>query len=314
MKAAITTSSFGKYDPAPLDRLIDAGVQYVLNPHGRKVTEEEIIELAQGVDGIIAGTEPLNSRVLNHLPGLKAVSRCGVGMENVDMKAAENLGIKVFNTPDGPTLAVAEVTVALILGLLRKITWMSRQMKDGIWQKQMGSLLSCKKIGIIGFGRIGRKVAELLHPFGVELVYCDLEPKSCSIRCSRKKFEEILGWADIISLHLSPSVNCKPVIGEKELSEMKKGSWLVNISRGGVVDEEALYHCLEKGHIAGAALDVFDQEPYCGPLRHLPNVILTPHIGSYAKEARIEMEMQAVENLLRGLRIKRSKGLEERQD
>lgn len=303
MKTAITTTSFGQYDTSPLDCLKKADFQYVLNPHGRKLTVDEIVELAQGVDGIIAGTETLNKSVLSALPDLKVISRCGAGVDNIDLKKAEKQGIKVFNTPDGPTLAVAELTLALILNLLRRVAPMDRQLRDGIWNKQMGNLLQGKKIGIIGFGRIGQRVAELLEPFGVKLVYCDLKQQSCSINCSEKKFDEILQWADIITLHLSLPPGCGPVLGEKELSAMKQGSWLVNVSRGGVVDEDALYCFLKNGHLSGAALDVFEQEPYIGTLRELPNVILTPHIGSYARESRVEMEMQAVENLLKGLNI-----------
>ena len=301
MKVAITTSSFGKYDTSPLDRLRREHIQYILNPYGRKLSKAEVVDLAKGVDGIIAGTETLDDWVLNKLHGLKVLSRCGVGMDNVDLDVAASMGIKVFNTPYGPTLAVAELTVGLILDLLRKVAWMDKELKSGTWKKRMGNLLFGKKIGIIGFGRIGKKVGLLLSAFETELAYCDPEPKTCAFNCDNKEFHEILNWADILTLHLSSLTNFCPIIGKKELQLMRMGSWLVNVSRGGVVDEEALYHTLRKGHLSGAALDVFAQEPYTGPLRELDNVILTPHIGSYAKEARVEMELQAVENLIEGL-------------
>ena len=301
MKVAITTSSFGKYDTSPLDRLRREHIQYILNPYGRKLSKAEVVDLAKGVDGIIAGTETLDDWVLNNLHGLKVVSRCGVGMDNVDLNTAEKRGVKVFNTPYGPTLAVAELTVGLILDLLRKITQMDKELKHGTWKKRMGNLLFGKKVGIIGFGRIGKRVGELLTAFETELAYCDLEPKTCAYNCDKREFHEIISWADILTLHLSSSVSCCPVIGLRELHSMQKGGWLINVSRGGVVDEEALFRVLTEGQLAGAALDVFDQEPYTGPLRELDNIILTPHIGSYAREARVTMELQAVENLIDGL-------------
>ncbi len=302
MKIAITTTSFGKYDRSPLKRLEDEKIDYVLNPYGRKLTKKEVVDIAKDIDGIIAGTEPINRWVFNNLANLKVVSRCGVGMDNVDLAAAEKMGIKVFNTPFGPTLAVAELTVGLVLNLLRKITQMDRELRIATWKKRMGNLLHSKKIGIVGFGRIGQKVAELLLPFGVEIGYCDVCEISCSLPCLPQNFESLLLWSDIISLHLSSQNELLPLIGKRELQKMKKGSWLINASRGGIVDENALYSALKNGHIAGAAIDVFDKEPYEGPLSDLENVILTPHVGSYAQEARIAMEKQAVENLIQGLK------------
>ena len=302
MKVAITTTSFGKYDSAPLTQLQDEHISYLLNPHGRKLTRDEVIETAKDVDGIIAGTEPIDAKVLDHLPRLKAISRCGAGMDNVDLEEAERLGVKVFNTPYGPTLAVAELTLGLILDLLRKVNLMDRELREGVWNKRMGNLLCGMKVGIIGFGRIGQKVAELLKTFGVEIGYCDICDISCDLSCTPQKFEHLLAWSDIISLHISAQKEMGLTIGEKEIGMMKEGAWLVNVARGGIVDEEALCHALKTNHLAGAALDVFDTEPYKGPLSALPNVIMTPHIGSYALEARVAMEMQAVENMIMGLK------------
>lgn len=302
MKIAITTTSFAKHDMSPLDLLEKERISYLLNPHGRKLCEEEIMELIRGVDGIIAGTEPLTRKVLESTPSLKVISRCGVGMDNVDVTAAEQLGIRIFNTPYGPTRAVAELTIGLILDLLRKISWMDRELRARNWKKRMGNLLQGKKIGIVGFGRIGQKVAELLLPFGVDIGYYDVCDVSTSLCCSSHELETLLTWADIISLHVSVSAQTGPVLGERQIRLMKRGSWLINVARGGLVDEEALYRALRDEHLSGAALDVFDKEPYGGPLSALKNVILTPHIGSYALEARVAMERQAVENLLEGLR------------
>jgi len=301
MKIAITTSTFGKYDSRALNTLKERHIQYVLNPYGRKLSRGEAVEVAKDAKGIISGTEPLDEWTLDQLPELKVISRCGVGMGNVDRAAAEIRGIKVFNTPDGPTLAVAELTVGLILNLLRKVTQMDWELKAGTWKKRMGNLLHGKRIGIVGFGRIGQKVAELLLPFGVEVNYYDVCEVSSNLSCSPKVLQDLLSWADIISLHVSNRNENGSIIGRKELRLMKNGAWLINESRGEVVDENALYDALKEGRIAGAAVDVFQQEPYNGPLAQLSNVIITPHVGSYALEARSAMEATSVENLLRGL-------------
>lgn len=298
-KIVITTTSFGQYDSMPLEILKKNGFEVVRNPYGRKVTPDEAVALCQGAAGLIAGTETLDSGALSALTGLKVISRCGTGMDNVDIDAANKLGIKVFNTPDAPTQAVAELTVGLILNLLRKVSAMHLAVRQGKWEKMMGNLLSEKNVGIVGFGRIGKKVAELLQPFGCTISYCDPQVKTDMPGLKRLGLEALLEWAEIISLHVSGE---EQLIGAREIGLMKKGAWLVNAARGGLVDESALYQALRDGKLSGAALDVFAAEPYAGELKGLDNVILTPHIGSYARESRIKMEIAAVENLLTGLR------------
>jgi len=303
MKIVITTTSFGKFDNSPLQLLNNSGYNVALNPYGRTLTGDEVIELAEGAAGLIAGTESLDRFILENLSSVRIISRCGVGMDNLDLEAAEKLNIKVFNTPFGPTLAVAELTVGLILDLLRKITLMDREIRAGIWKKHMGNLLRGKRVGIIGFGRIGQKTGELLRAFGCEIGYYDsiTIAGSKALKIERMEMDELLRESDIVTIHVSGKYE-KPLLGAKEIEMMKKGTWLVNAARGGVVDEEALLNALKNGRLAGAALDVFEKEPYNGPLKKLENIILTPHIGSYAKEARVEMEMQAARNLIEGLR------------
>ncbi len=299
-KIAISTTSFARYDSCPLNLCTEKGYEVILNPHGRKVRPDELIELVKDAVGLIAGTESITEEVLAKLPSLKVISRCGVGIDNVDLDATKRLGMRVFNTPGAPTLAVAELTVGLILDLLRKVSQMDREMRNKQWQKRMGSLLYGKKIGIKGFGRVGRKVAELLKPFDCEIAYADPFVEDGLLCLNRLSLEDLLGWADIVSIHVSVS---EKLIRAKEFELMKKGAYIINTSRGGVIDELVLYKYLTNGYLSGAALDVFEDEPYTGPLKELDNVILTPHIGSYAKEARVEMERQAVENLLKGLEM-----------
>ncbi len=297
-KVFISTSSFAKYDDRPLLMLKEAGLATQCNPHGRKLTEDEVMGFLSDADFLIAGTEALTRKVLDSAGRLKVISRCGVGMDSVDLKAAAALGIKVFNTPYGPTQAVAELTIGLILDLLRKVTLMDAGMRRGTWKKQMGNLLWGKRAGIIGYGRIGRKVAEMLQPFSCEIAYADPAPRECPFSSRCMDMKELLGWAEVLSFHVPVRDR---LIGESEIASMRDGAWIVNTSRGGVIDEHALYDALKRGKLSGAAMDVFEDEPYHGPLTELDNVILTPHIGSYAREARVEMEMQAVKNLLGGV-------------
>ena len=299
-KVAITTTSFGKYDNEPLDLLRRNGFETVLNPYGRKLKKEEVFELCRDAVGVIAGIETLDADTLEKLTTVKVISRCGTGLDNVDLDIAKKLGIKVFNTPDAPTIAVAELTIGLILNLLRKINRMDFALRQDRWEKLMGNLLCGKNVGIIGFGRIGRKVAELLKHFGCKIKYYDTRIAVEGQDAERVELSELLKDSDIISIHVSTK---EQIIGESEIKQIKKGAWMVNVSRGGVVDENTLYHALKEGYLTGAAIDVFVQEPYTGPLKELGNVILTPHIGSYAKEARVKMEMDAVENLLKGLEV-----------
>lgn len=299
-KIGITTTSFGQYDENPLKTIQASGYDVVLNPYGRKLKKDEIVELCKDTAGIIAGTELMDAEILEKLTDLKVISRCGTGLDNIDLSAAKRLGIKVFNTPDAPTIAVAELTIGLILNLLRKINRMDFALRQDRWEKLMGNLLYGKNVGIIGFGRIGRKVAELLKHFGCKIKYYDTRIAVEEQDAERVELSELLKDSDIISIHVSTK---EQIIGESEIKQIKKGAWLVNVSRGGVVDENALYHALKEGYLTGAAIDVFVQEPYMGPLKEMNNVILTPHIGSYAKEVRIKMEKVAVENLLKGLEV-----------
>lgn len=293
-KIFVSTSSFGEYSPEPINILKDAGCTVKLNPHGRKLTEAEVVELAGDSQGLIAGTENLDKETLKAFSHLKVISRCGVGIENVDLREARTLGIMVVNTPEAPTTAVAELTVGLILNLLRCVSQQDRVLRMGQWQKKMGFLLEKKNVGIVGYGRIGRKVSAMLKSFNCNIAFSD--PYQKSNQDKQMSLEGLLAWADILTVHVSSD---KALIGAQQIAAMKKGSYLINVSRGGVVDEKALHEALTSQALAGAALDVFEQEPYTGPLKDVDNVILTPHIGSYAKESRILMECQAAENLLK---------------
>ena len=216
-------------------------------------------------------------------------------MSNVDLKAAKELGIKVCSTPEAPVQAVAELTLGAMLNLLRMIPQMDKDLHEGKWIKRTGSQLEEKTVAIIGFGRIGRCVAKLLSPFKVRIVVVDPFLKEVPDNITSVPLEDALASADIIAIH-SSGKDC--VMGAREFAMIKKGAFLLNAARGDLIDEKTLITALKDGSVAGAWLDTFNQEPYNGPLREYPQVILTPHVGSYTKECRSRMEMEAVENLI----------------
>jgi len=304
MKILISPSSFGQCGLEPLNILTDNRYEVINNPYGRKLTEDEVIELASDAIGIVAGVEPLNKNVMDNLPNLKCISRVGVGMDSVDLNYAKEKGIKVVNTPDGPTRAVAELTIALTMDLLRGVYKANSNIKNHIWKKEIGNLILEKTVGVFGFGRIGRATAKLFQGLGAKVVAYDLYPDNDYAKKNNIKFQEkneLLKSADVISVHVPGNEDKSPVLGLDELSLLKKTAYLINVSRGGVVDEDALYTLLRENRIKGAAVDVFTKEPYDGKLIELDNIILTPHLGSYAFEGKLKMEIDAVNNLINSL-------------
>ncbi|CAB4675752.1 unannotated protein [freshwater metagenome] len=303
MQVLISTSSFNLDNFSQLSDLKNAGVEVKLNPFAARLTEDQVIELL-GTDtiGLIAGLEPLTKNVLQVAKSLKVIARVGTGLDSVDLATAKQLGITVLNTPDAPTKAVAELTLAHILGLLRHVSQADRQVRVGVWKGLMGSLLETKTVGIVGFGRIGKRVATLLSAFGASVIISDAQVSKSVY--PNVELDELCIKSDILSLHLPYNEATHHIINEKNLNLMKKGSYIVNISRGGLVDETALLAALKSGHLAGAALDCFEQEPYEGELRNLETVQITAHMGSYARETRDLMEQEASRLLVDALHEK----------
>jgi len=297
-KILIGPSTFGTIDRTPLERLEQAGLTVIPNPFGRKFEKDELLRLLPGVQGIIAGMEPLTRDVLEQSQ-LRAIARCGVGLENVDLDAARELGISVSSTPEAPTAAVAELTVGSMITLLRGVPQMDRNMHAGHWSKHIGIQIGGKTIAIVGFGRIGRKVAKLLRPFNARCVAVDPALSGRVDGVEVLTLREALAQADVVTLHASGGTE---ILGEDELRLMKRGAFLLNAGRSGLVNEASLCKALDNGTVAGAWIDSFAQEPYDGPLVRYPQVILTPHVGSASVECRRQMELEAVENLLRALR------------
>lgn len=300
MRIAIVASSFARYDKKPLELLEQAGIEYILNDTGQPLTEDELIQLIKGCAGIVIGSEQLTRKVLENNPRLKVIACCGKHLDNIDTSYAQSKGIMIYNPPKGYAIAVAEFTLGLILSLIRQVPYQDREVRAGIWRKRIGNLLHGKRVGIIGLGQIGTAVAERILPFGVEIAYND--PNVHSTSYQKFDLDQLIDWANIITIHCSKPEKTGPILDLGRLSLMQPGSYLINVARGGLIDEKALCGLLTAGHLAGAALDVFSKEPYEGVLKEINNVILTPHIGSYAKESRIIIETDAVKSIIKTLK------------
>lgn len=302
LRIAIGPSSFAEEDDAPLRRLKMAGCEIVENPFARRLTEPEIIAHLNDIDGLIAGLEPLNARVIaSAVPKLKAIARVGIGVDNVDFDAAAKHGVKVSSTPEGPTQAVAELTMTAMLALCRRLVPTDAALHRGEWRKIMGQGLDGATLLVVGYGRIGRRVAQLASVFGARIVvydpFIDGDELPEGLRhCSQ--LPDALISADLISLHAGGK---GALLGAAEFEAMKRGVLLLNSARGELVDEDALVAALDSGKVAGAWFDAFWNEPYTGRLTKYSQVLLTPHVATYTRQCRLSMESTAVENILRDL-------------
>jgi D-3-phosphoglycerate dehydrogenase / 2-oxoglutarate reductase len=304
-KIAITSRSFGKINSGAIDILKKNGLNPVLNPYGKKLTEEEIVELSKGAVGIIAGTENIAEKVIESNSNLKVISRYGIGMDNIDLESAEKNNVIVYNTPETPSIAVAELTITLIFNLLKKIYIMDAKLKKNNWNPEIGTMLSGKTVGILGLGRIGKKVVKFLQPFNVKVIAFDIsqdEDFNNKNNIEMVSFEKLLKESDIVTIHLPYNDKTKYIVNKNSFKIMKNTSFLINTARGGIIDEDDLYDALNNKKIAGSALDVFENEPKVGKLKELENIILTPHIATLTVETRKEMEIEAAENIIKGLK------------
>jgi D-3-phosphoglycerate dehydrogenase len=265
------------------------------------MTSEEIIEFCQDADFIIAGTEKFEAKTLARLPKLKIISRVGVGTDSIDLVHANKNGIVVCTTPIAPVPAVAEHTLAMILSLCKNIpNYISHKINDSI-PITPGCMLRGKRAGIIGLGRVGIEVARLLNCLGMSIQYYDPfikvipdEPWECA-----SSLLELVQTSDIISLHNPPLKDNKPILTRGLFQEIKTGVIIVNTARGSLIDEQALIVALNEGRVRAAGLDVTSTEPYVGPLRNYEQVLITPHIASNTYESRREMEVEAINNILK---------------
>ena len=302
LTALISTVPFGAVDPRPLDMLRESGIAPLINPLGRRPTEAELCELIRDADLFIAGTEPITDRVMSCAPRLRIISRVGIGLDNVDLAAARRRGIVVCYTPDAPAAAVAELTVGLMLSTLRSIHLANARVRAEGWHRFMGRRLSELTVGIIGVGRVGRRVIGLLAGFQPTILANDLEP-SGDVRGVRwVEKDEIYDLADVISLHVPLTPMTRDLVTARQIDRMKPDAILVNTSRGGIIREGDLAAALGSGRLAAAAVDVFREEPYRGELLGMDRCLITCHMGSMSVDCRLRMELEATQNVLAYLR------------
>jgi len=306
MKALITTVPFGDKNRLPLELLEAAGIEYLINPLNKKLTENELAEMVSDFDVIIAGTEPITDYVMESASKLKMISRVGIGLDSVDLLAAERRGIKVSYTPDAPAPAVAELTTGLLITLLRSVQLSNIQMHNGQWHRYFGRRISEVTVGLIGIGRIGSKVLKSLSLLGASRILVnDIVPNSKldqNYIFERVDKETIYEEADVISLHVPLTKATKNMITKKQLEMMRSDAIVINTCRGGIVNELDLYDVMKTGHLSGVAIDVFEQEPYEGKLKEIERCLLTAHMGSMSIDCRTRMEIEATEEAVRFLK------------
>jgi D-3-phosphoglycerate dehydrogenase len=313
-KVLVSARSFRKMQGEHWRVLQEAGYEIVTPEQDQPLKEAEMISIIGDVDAALVGNDAVTERVIAAAPRLKVVSKHGVGVDNVDVPAATRAGVIVTNTPGANQVAVAEMAIALIMGLTRKLAYHDTLVKSGGWSRIIGTELAGKTVGLVGLGRIGKEVVLRLKGFQVKFLAYDIYQDNTFAAEHGVRFvtlEELLSGSDVVTLHAVLTADTQSFMGEKELALMKPGAYLVNTARGGLVDEQALYRALTENRLAGAGLDVFaDEPPTNSPLLQLGDkVLLAPHLGAQTTETVLRMGLMAAENIVQVLRGERPVGL-----
>ena len=294
----LATSTFNKSKDKKLSRIIKSKFNPIYNPYNRKLTKKELNQLLinNKINYVLAGLENYDHSILKN-SNLKIISRLGSGLSNIDLKVAKSKKIKIFSTPEGPIQSVSELTLGMMITMMRDVITMNNQMHKNIWKRESGNLLFNKNILIIGYGRIGKNLKKLLKPFRTNVTIYDTNKKYHK-NFNYKPLKKALPKADIITIHTNTD---KEIIGKSEFKLLKKGVIICNTSRGSVINEREIIAYIKKRVIKRVWLDVFSKEPYSGNMSSYNNIIMTPHIGSYTEEARKKMEIKAIENILNNI-------------
>ena len=304
-KVLISTFPFAASDATPTRLLSAAGIEYLINPIGRKLKEDELADLIGDHDVLIAGTEQITDKVMARASRLRLISRVGIGLDGVDLVATRKRGIHVAYAPDAPANAVADLTLGLMICLLRQVHVSNAQLHAGRWTRLFGRRLGEVTVGLIGLGRIGTGVLARLQGFGCPRILANDIRQNRSLETAfRFKWstkEEIFREADVISVHVPLTKLTRNLIGRTELEQMKPAALIVNTARGGIINEADLHAVMKAGHLGGAAIDVFEAEPYDGPLREIERCVLTAHMGSMSFDCRTRMEIEATAEAVRFL-------------
>ncbi|HEX5838035.1 MAG TPA: phosphoglycerate dehydrogenase [Anaerolineales bacterium] len=303
----VTPTSYGKND-GRLKTELEAQVgEVIYNPTGKPLTSDEVASLLPGIDGYIAGLDGIDANALQKADRLKVIARYGVGVDNVNLAAAKEKGIVVTNTPGANSVSVAELALGLMLALARQIPEAVEAVHQGKWPRYAGISLEGKTIGLLGLGAIGKQLARRLCGFDCRILAYDPFAEEAFAKENRVELaamEEVIAQADFVSLHLPLLPETRCLVNNDFLNGMKKGSFLINTSRGEVIDEDALLNALQSGHLRGAGLDAFTVEPPNpgNPLLALPQVIATPHLGAQTDGATSNMGWLAMRDCLAVLR------------
>jgi D-3-phosphoglycerate dehydrogenase len=283
-------------------------VEVIVAPVRERLSEAELLPLIGDVDGAICGDDRFTERVLRAAPRLKVISKWGTGIDSIDLQAAERLGIRVCNTPGAFTDPVADTVMGYILTFARQLHWMDQDIRAERWQKRLCVSLQERVLGVVGVGDIGKAVARRAVAFGMHVLGNDIVEIPASFIAATGlevvSLDELLVRTDFVSLNCTLNPTSYHLIGQRELALMKPTAYLINTSRGPVVDEQALVKALQERQIAGAALDVFEEEPLPpdSPLRALDNCLLAPHNANSSPQAWRRVHENTIHNLLEGLR------------
>jgi D-3-phosphoglycerate dehydrogenase len=288
----------------------DNGIELLIPPVNERLTEEELLALVEDIDGVICGDDRFTKRVLESAKQLKVIVKWGTGIDSIDLESAMQRGIPVYNTPNAFTNPVADSVLGYILSFARRILWSTEDMRSGKWQKEPCVALRECTLGIVGVGNIGKAVARRAMAFGMKIMGNDIVQILPSfVRETNMKvtsLEELLDASDFVTLHCDLNPTSFHLIGERDLAAMKPTACIINTSRGPVIDEKALINALKQKKIAGAALDVFEEEPLPddSPLRRLKNCLLAPHNSNSSPEAWEFVHENSIRSLLKGLGLK----------
>jgi D-3-phosphoglycerate dehydrogenase len=299
----VTPTSYGKND-IRLKTELEAQVgEVIYNPTGKPLTSTEVAQLLPGIDGYIAGLDGIDANALKSADRLKVIARYGVGVDNVDLDAAREKGIVVTNTPGANSVSVAELALGLMLALARQIPEAVEAVRQGKFPRYSGVSLEGKTIGILGLGAIGKQLAHRLTGFDCKVLAFDPFADAVFAKDNHIELatmEEVIEQADFVSLHLPLLSGTRGIVNDAFLNRMKRGSFLINTSRGEVIDEDALLKVLHSGHLKGAGLDAFTVEPPDpkNPLLALKQVIATPHLGAQTDGATSNMGWLAMKDCL----------------
>lgn len=304
-KIYVTSRSFGLYFEEALE-LVESVAEIERSPYGRAMRVEELLKVVEDVDGLIVGGDKINRRIIEHAKKLKIIARHGVGVDNIDLKAATDNGVIVTYTPHANAESVADFTIGLILSTARRIPQACLTTKQGKWEatKFMGTEVYGKTIGIIGLGEIGYRVAKRAKGFDMRILYWSRRRKinlEKELNAQYVNLETLLRASDFVTLHVALTDETRGMIGEKEFNLMKKTAYFFNTARGPIVDEGALYKALREKKIAGAAIDVYSKEPPSAdfPLFRLDSVVVSPHIAAYTLETICRMDMMNAEDIVK---------------